>query len=238
MAGVAYQVTHGIVLDLGYRFLWQNAGASIYAAFPHWPRQPHRVRHAHRSRNSHSAAVRSQLRSGHELLRVAGQPQTCLVSAFGASDATREAPQSLVAVDSPCRRRPIRSAGHLLPTEEAAIWKDRIMTRLPSRPARRTARISPPAPAPSAPAGPPSPRQGVPRPLAPRQGRQGAPEARHRQDQGDPRPARRLPRAASCRAPTPAPSRWRCGPCSARAASMRSPGRASARAGSPTSPSN
>ena len=33
------------------------------------------------------------------------------------------------------------------------------------------------------------PRQGVPRPLASRQGRQGAPQARHRQDQGAARPA-------------------------------------------------
>ena len=39
---------------------------------------------------------------------------------------------------------------------------------------------------------PASPRQGVPRPLASGQGRQGAPEARHRQDQGAAWPARRL----------------------------------------------
>ena len=39
---------------------------------------------------------------------------------------------------------------------------------------------------------PPKPRKRVPRPLAPRQGRQGAPEARHRQDQGAAGPARRL----------------------------------------------
>ena len=40
---------------------------------------------------------------------------------------------------------------------------------------------------------PEKPGKRVPRPLAPRQGRQGAPEARHRQDQDAARPAARLP---------------------------------------------
>ena len=48
---------------------------------------------------------------------------------------------------------------------------------------------------------------------------QGAAEARHRQDARAARSCRADYRSPSCPAPTPAPSRWRCGPCSARAAS-------------------
>ena len=59
----------------------------------------------------------------------------------------------------------------------------------------------------------PEPQDRSPRPLAPRQARQGAPEARHR-----PAPARcwrcrPTTASASCPPPTPAPSRWRCGRC-------------------------
>ena len=71
-------------------------------------------------------------------------------------------------------------------------------------------------------------------PLAPVARRHGAAQARHRQDQAllsfPPTIASR-----SCPAPTPAPSRWRCGPCSARAASTCWRGRISASAGSATS---
>ena len=34
MAGLAYEFTSGITMDLGYRFLWQNAGASINVPSP------------------------------------------------------------------------------------------------------------------------------------------------------------------------------------------------------------
>ena len=76
-------------------------------------------------------------------------------------------------------------------------------------------------------------RRRAARPLAPRQA-SGKAQARR----GDRPLARRSSASppttgsASCRPRIPARSRWRCGRCSARAASTCSPGRASARAGS------
>ena len=62
-------------------------------------------------------------------------------------------------------------------------------------------------------------RLGAARPLAPVGGGRGAAEAGHRPGRTRCSSCRPTTGSPSCPAPTPAPSRWRCGPCSARAAS-------------------
>ena len=120
------------------------------------------------------------------------------------------------------------------PHREASIWKDRAMSE--SCPAcGRSSRTSRPAPAPSAPAGAckPSPTRFSAARTAPR-------SARRSSSAPSTSPAkcwkcRPITASASCRPPTPARSRWRCGRCSARGRSPCWPGNPSAKAGSPTS---
>ena len=76
------------------------------------------------------------------------------------------------------------------------------------------------------------------RPQPPRQRAEGAPGRGDRAFARDPRHAELTGGWASCPRPTPARSRWRCGRCSARAASMCWRSRVSARAGPPTSSSS
>ena len=98
---------------------------------------------------------------------------------------------------------------------------------------------SPRVPAPSGPAGPPRPS-----PRAPSSAARTAPRSPRRSSRTRstaPRGCSACPRttaSASCRPPIPAPSRWRCGRCWARARSTCWSGRASARAGRPTRPSS
>ena len=63
---------------------------------------------------------------------------------------------------------------------------------------------------------------------------QGQAQARHRSAPAKCCRCRPIIASASCRLPTPARSKWRCGRCSARARSTCSPGNASAKTGSPT----
>ena len=64
---------------------------------------------------------------------------------------------------------------------------------------------------------PSKPHRRLSRPLASLEARQGQAQARHRSYPRSSGSAGRLSRSASCRRPTPARSRWRCGRCSGRA---------------------
>ena len=120
---------------------------------------------------------------------------------------------------TPPRRGRICRGGTRLPTEARLSERVDDMTD-PAAPAARPAN-------PNFSSGPCAKRPGwsldalkgaAARPLAPRQDRQGEAQAGDRPHPRGARGARPTTASASCRPPTPAPSRWRCGRCSAPAA--------------------